>query len=506
MKKIAALFLAMFCFVILLPVPVNAEELKAVMGCHTGEDSITVYLKNQGKEIDHVYIGNRECTDYDTGEPGAVHTVVIVDNSLSIPEEYRDDIKAFLTELAAARNEGDTFTIATFAENITYLVQDSSDYLEIREKVDSITFVDQESYLTKTLYTVMGALQENSADDRYTRIIVIADGAENEALGYTDEELTRRIEEVCIPVYTIGCPTGKNDENLKKMFSISRMSNASEYLLDETDPSGILQDILNSTDLIRVDIFPEDELCDGTRQSVRIGFGEDYCTVEAAMPFKVNAPAAETEVPVMASEETEEAGQTAVVPPENDIGFPVPILLAAAVGIFLIVTIMAAVVLVKKGKRKEPEQRGVDLSEIGHSRETKLNPYKPGNETEILNPGRTAGPAKTEIINGGKTVKLCLQDIHDPTKTFEYPLRGAVLIGKDETRCQVVINYNKYISAVHCEILPKGNGYVVRDGGDTVIASTNGTFVDGVKAAPELALPAGSILKLGEVSLKVTYR
>ena len=135
-----------------------------------------------------------------------------------------------------------------------------------------------------------------------------------------------------------------------------------------------------------------------------------------------------------------------------------------------------------------------------------LSSQKSGDGTEILNQGQTAGPAKTDIINGGKTVKLCLQDIHDPTKTFEYPLRGAVLIGKDEARCQVVINYNKYVSAVHCEILPKGNGYVVRDGGDTVIASTNGTFVDGVKAAPELALPAGSVLKLGEVSLKVTYR
>ena len=506
MKKIVALFLAIFCFLTLPSISVKAEELRDVMGCHTGENSITVYLKNQEKEIDHIYIGNQECSDYETGEPGAVHTVAIIDNSLSIQEEYRETIKTFLTELTAARNEGDTFTIATFAENITYLVQDSSDYLKIREKVDSINFVDQESYLTKTLYTVMDDLQENSEDDRYTRIIIIADGAENEALGYTDEELTRRIEETCIPVYTIGCRTGANEENLKKMFSISRMSNAREYLLDETEPAEILQDILNGTDLIRVDIFPEDELCDGTRQPVRIGFGEGFCTVEAVMPFRAETPVAETNVPEKAVEEAEEVEQTTVVLTEEDTGFPVPILLVAAFGIFLIAVIAAAVILVKKGKQKEPEQKDVDLSEIGHSRETLLSSQKSGDGTEILNQGQTAGPAKTDIINGGKTVKLCLQDIHDPTKTFEYPLRGAVLIGKDEARCQVVINYNKYVSAVHCEILPKGNGYVVRDGGDTVIASTNGTFVDGVKAAPELALPAGSVLKLGEVSLKVTYR
>ena len=120
---------------------------------------------------------------------------------------------------------------------------------------------------------------------------------------------------------TIGCRTGANEENLKKMFSISRMSNAREYLLDETEPAEILQDILNGTDLIRVDIFPEDELCDGTRQPVRIGFGEDFCTVEAVMPFRAETPVAETNVPEKAVEEAEEVEQTTVVLTEEDTGF-----------------------------------------------------------------------------------------------------------------------------------------------------------------------------------------
>ena len=54
MKKIVALFLAIFCFLTLPSISVKAEELRDVMGCHTGENSITVYLKNQEKEIDHI--------------------------------------------------------------------------------------------------------------------------------------------------------------------------------------------------------------------------------------------------------------------------------------------------------------------------------------------------------------------------------------------------------------------------------------------------------------------
>ena len=46
----------------------------------------------------------------------------------------------------------------------------------------------------------------------------------------------------------------------------------------------------------------------------------------------------------------------------------------------------------------------------------------------------------------------------------------------------------------------------MRDGGGDVIASTNGTFVNDKRVAPELPLPSGSILKLGQVRLKVSYK
>ena len=483
-----------------------------IMNCYTGENTVTLYLKDLEREIDHVYIGNQECQDYTVEEAGASHTVILLDNSLSIQEEYRSDIKTFLSDLAALGDENDTFTIATFSEDVTYLVRDSSDYMELKEKIDSITFENQESFLTRTLYSVLEELQQNRTD-QYTRMIVLADGAEDEALGYTYEELSEIIRETNIPVYTVGFSNANNEENLKTMFSLSRISNAKSYLPEETGFTEILKDISEDSDLIRVDVRPETGLCDGAKKTVRIGSGEDFCTIEAEMPFQavsaeLNQPTEETMVvPFETDTQTEETVISETGSPvEAASGFRISILPVLFFAI-LFAAITAAILVVKRKRRvKEQEHGSVDLSEIGHSSETAVKSSPPGDKTEILNSGHYSDSSKTDILNVGKTTKLCLQDIHEPSKTFEYPLRESILIGKDQSRCQIVINYNRYISSVHCEVLPKAGGYVVRDGGDTVIASTNGTFVNGVKAAPELPLPAGSILKLGEVSFKVTYR
>lgn len=112
----------------------------------------------------------------------------------------------------------------------------------------------------------------------------------------------------------------------------------------------------------------------------------------------------------------------------------------------------------------------------------------------------------TRMLKAAGGLQLTLQDLDNPSKTFEYPLRDKLLVGRDRKKCQIVIDYNTYVSSVHCEIVSKGDSLFVRDGGGDVIASTNGTFVNDKRVAPELPLPSGAVLKLGPVRLKVTYR
>ncbi len=516
MKKIAKAISMLCCMTLLISMIANAAELAAVMNAYTCSDSVVLFVKDQGREIDNVYLGNDEAQEFKKEDGGPVRTVVVLDNSLSINKKYREGIKAFLTDLAAARGDGDTFTIATFAENLTYLVQDSGDYLEIKAQIDGLQFENQDSYFTNVMYTVMNDISKYE-DIKYTRVIVIADGVDNEALGYTDDELNKKIQAIRVPIYSVGCTSKGNEENLKKMFALSRLSNGKSYLLDDVSGTQILQDIGADSQAVKITVIPQDKSCDGSVRPVRIAFGEDYAAAEVAMPFKAaeettaEETATEAETQPETTAPTEAATEPETEPAEEEGG--IPVVLFGILGVLAVVIAAAIIVLVKKKKPREQET-SIDLSGIGHSRDTVITGNQ-GNRaagtggTEILNRGSQSGSgggSETNILRANNAIKLVLQDMDNPSKTFEYPLRDKILIGRDASRCQIAIDYSTYVSGIHCEVVSRGGSLFVRDGGGDVIASTNGTFVNDKRVAPELPLPSGSILKLGQVRLKVSYK
>ena len=54
------------------------------------------------------------------------------------------------------------------------------------------------------------------------------------------------------------------------------------------------------------------------------------------------------------------------------------------------------------------------------------------------------------------------------------------------------------VSSHHCEILLKGTEVIVRD-----LNSTNGTFINGKEVKGEASIPAGQVLRLGQIEIRV---
>ncbi len=473
---------------------VSAEELPAVMNAYTTEDSVVMYVRNH--EIDGIYIGNQECPDFNVSENHGVKTFILLDNSYSINKAHRETIKSFLKDLVGARGDGDRFSIAVFTDHLEYLVQDSNDYLSIKDSIDAIEFSEHESYFSTCLAQAVDELQKDDSN-MYTRIIGISDGAETEALGYTREELDKKFAEAHYPIYTIGCYAKNNEENLKNMFAISRLTNGKDFLLDDTPASDILQYLINDNDVIRIEFKPPVELCDGTSKPVRIIMGEDFSTADLQMPF------------IASSQETAAPEPEATVAPEPVkekkrffISRKFLIGIIGALGFAALVTLI--LILKKNKKPKEPEQPPVDLSMIGHSKNTVLLKEQKEPKTQILNYAK-AGQAPQPAPETPKPVYLCLQDINNPTKSFQYPIRGSVKIGKDAGHCQILINYSQFISSVHCEIVA-GNGFFFVKDGVNGQPSTNGTFVNDRRVSGSAPLKAGDILRLAEVSFKVSFQ
>jgi len=496
-RKIKKLFAVIVCMA-LLGGTAQAAEKDSVMNGYTQEDSVVLYIKDDGQSIDNVFIGNEAAKSFQTEAAGDIRTIVLLDNSLSIASEYRDDIKTFLTDLIAVRGDGDLITIATFSEEIRYLVRDCNDYLEAKGQVEALEFINQDTYFNKTLYEVLNDLEGDEI--KYTRIIIIADGVENEKLGYTQEELHKKITEAKIPIYTLGCSTKGNEENLKQMFALSRLSNGNSYLMDDYSTDEILRSIRDDSKVLKLRIVPQENACDGSRQNVRVSFGEDFCQTDVVMPFIEKVE--ESQEAVTKAPETTAAQEPAPVEPEAEPqeqakSFPVLLLIGVLAGIGILAGLIW--MIRSKGKR--------DTKAAGYERKESFSmSTSSGEGTEILGVAPEKNPNSTEILVQKSSVKLILQDTKQVEKSFEYPLRDKVVIGKDKRKCQIVVDYDGSVSGVHCEISKRGTQYFVRDVGTNGIASTNGTYVDGQKATPELPLRSGSVLKLGRVSFKVNFR
>lgn len=501
-----------------------AAGAPAVRNAYTADDSVVLYVNRQDADIETVYLGNDAVSEFSVEDMGAVRTIVIVDNSLSIQESYRDAIRDFLGELVAARSDGDTFVIATFAQDVTYLVEESNNYLDIKAKIDALQFENQDSYFNHSLYEVIDAAGD-CEEIRYTRVIVIADGMDDDAYGYTDDELNRKIQEAKLPVYVIGCTSGGNAENLKKMFSLARMSNAKSYLLDDMTGAEILRDISDDTDVVKVTVVPQDGLCDGTAKTVRISYGEEYCTTEVTMPFKAaeeKAPEAESATESVESETTEseptfvpETAEPDGTTAEADSGRKLSYIVLIGISAAAAAAILAVVAVICTKKKKTPEKsESVDLDGIGKyhgtDTETGTDTDRETEETEtdlFSGSGREQKKEATDLTDlmAKKTVMLCLRDLNAPSRTFEYPVRDKLLIGRSKKKCQIVIDYDTMVSAVHCEITAKKDGLYVRDGGGDVSASKNGTFVNEKRVERETPLPNGAELRLGKVRFQVAY-
>ena len=129
----------------------------AIVSTSTVEDSIFLFVKSPAGKMEQVtyQLGVNLC---DHIKPSAISqldvamkTLVLVDNSFSISKDDRQKTKDMLVEFIAEKKDNELVRIATFDKEIHYLTDYISDYIELKKTIQSITYKDQETYLTDVL-------------------------------------------------------------------------------------------------------------------------------------------------------------------------------------------------------------------------------------------------------------------------------------------------------------------------------------------------------------------
>lgn len=489
--------------------PILAAETGNAYCGKISEGELTVFVSDPGGTEEVLcQVGTVPCEEVhavsqeEDGFP--VETVLLVDNSLSVEETYRPAIAQLLQDMVGARLEEECFTLATFDEELHYLVTESSDYTELKNAIESITYQDQETNVTDVLYECLSDLREKEGDS-LRRILLISDGMDSETVGYSQQELFDLISEYTCPIYTLGCTYRDNSEELESMFRLSRQTGSAWFLLDEVENTDEVLKAIRETDaMLRVTATLPEEVCDGTSKGVLITVsgsgGSHEASTSIKMPFAEAAAAEETE---SASQETQETVQESeeaenVPRPAASPGGTMAFvgkwwpLFAGCVAVAVILVILIIIFTIRGRKNQAPEKKEPEKEEKEPKEEKKHE--EPEKED--------VGGAKTYMLwRGTNDHMLKLSDQDRPSRILELPLKDKVVIGR--SKGQAVFDYEKSVSGTHCEISARNGHFYVKD-----LHSSNGTTVNG-KALPsggEAEIYSGAILNLGRLRLKVEIK
>lgn len=428
-------------------------------------------------------------------------TVFLIDNSKSVSDANLNKVKEIMGQYLENKLPEEKVSIAIFGENVEkYLITDEADTEKITEVFDQIISEDKETYLTDALYD---ELLKYQTTDIYTRFIVISDGVDNKSLGYTKEELTDLLKDNPFPIFSIGCMNRSNEENLKNMFALSRLTDGNYYLLDDYDTyEEIVNGLTEPVSCVQI-LIPE-SLKDGSTQNILLRFhtasGEIEVKDEIAMPFGIReiepeATPEPTPEPTKEPEIIEATPEPVVAPeptPEPEKGFD-PVSLIAIIVILAAVIFLVINTIQKKKKNAKNTNQTVDFG---------LNNVATEDDSKTVFLGEEE--QKTVFLGGINNAEckiLVVRDVNHPERVFRYPLRGRVILGrkKDHDACSdvnIVINYDTSVSGRHLAVSLQGDRLYVED-----LNSSNGTFINGERIRGIVPVSEGCKIDIGRVSV-----
>ena len=359
----------------------------------------------------------------------SMRTLIMVDNSMSIPKNSRPLVKEAMKAIIDAHGENETFRLAVFSDSMGYLSdQYSNDYTALKNVIDSIENVDQETYLTDVLYDVIDELNAEHYLG-YTRIVIFSDGVDNKPIGVTREELNKKLDETPYPVYTIGSMTGKNDSELENLFALSRLTGCEYLILEEVDAQAVAEITKKDTDITVFECPIPDDARIGGRQSSKLTLSDGTELVfNVNMPFSLKekeepATEASTESSIEEQEEEPEEDESPVI---QEKSFPLPLwmIIAAIVAAVFVVLIISIIVIVSKKKKTQPSLAPAPQ---------KTEEYE---KTEIMGVApkrKESGTVHMTPDSAGSEVKryrFTLTDAADSARSFRCELISEIKVGR----------------------------------------------------------------------------
>ena len=512
-KRKIATALAVISLCMMMTLTAYATEIET-LGTIVYNGDVYIYVKGISaiQSDSTIQIGNTICpaeqisvASFDSLE-NYMRTLVLIDNSKSVPEKNHADIREILHQLSATSMPNEQIRIGTFSKEITYLCEYTSDQEALNNVIDGIIYNNQDTYLGDVLYKVITQLKEEQTP-LCTRIIILADGADDQSIGYPNEEVRTYIEKAGIPVYSIGIPSKNNTSELETMFSFSRAAKADSFLLDGSiSNEDIVQSLQMSQKGVCIKISPDESLKDGSTKHILLKLstaeGTYELTTSVDMPFgtgkeieketdvktepetRQSEPISEPDLPVLNTTNSVDSklNENADTPRET-LWVETALIIIAV--ILLLIAVLLILIFIEKKKKKPQESVGKDTVAEDSSPETEILPDRNDLDDNALN-----------LWNNQRMPKnVILRRIDDPNIFYKAPIKEVVRIGRE--KADLLIPDSK-VSRLHCEIIRKNTSLFLKD-----CNSSNGTYYKKVAVKDEVAIVDGEELKAGSYSYRI---
>lgn len=122
-------------------------------------------------------------------------------------------------------------------------------------------------------------------------------------------------------------------------------------------------------------------------------------------------------------------------------------------------------------------------------------------EKTLLLPKEDAEGTRMMWTGAARQYTLQLTDIKNPGRIFKAPVGEGVVIGRKAGEADIVIDYEKSVSARHCRIFERNGKFFVED-----LQSSNGSLLNGICLEEETEICSGNLLTLGRLELKIQIR
>ena len=484
MKKNTHIFvlLAIICIYLISGIAYAAEDVK-VMETYTIDDRVKVYVRNASVQDAQFQIGNIPAdtpTSYSIStDEAAARTLIMLDNSISIPKNSRPKIIETINAIVDAHADKEEFRIATFAENINYLSDMySQDYTALHNMIDNISFNDQDTMLTDALQSVLEDYRSEQYSG-YRRIVIITDGVNNKPVGGVSlDQIKEMLKETPYPIYTIGCDTGKNDDLLDNLFSLSWNTGCEYKVLENTEVSDITAMTSADNNITVFETTIPEEAKTGGRQSCKLTLGDGTELVcEADIPFSIKeetepvAPVIVVEEPEPADDEpdeTEEIEEEITPEPERP-----PLYLLIAVGAGAAVLAAGIVGAIIHAKRKKARLAAM----LESNRDDQYE------KTVYLGSDNRNDSSTMQLTPGEKKqrYRITMTDCNDPARSFRCEITDEIMIGRKPDN-NIVISDDTTVHGQHCTIKVDNGIFYITD----LKNVKNSTSVNGVPLKPEV--------------------